>query len=46
MVPGNPDSDAQEEFIKFYEDFMEKKAENTEVFFVVAVHPKHNAMAA
>ena len=46
LVPGNPDVDAQEEFINHYDDFMTNKAENIEVLFVDAVHPEHNTMAA
>ena len=46
LVPGNPDIDAQEEFINYYDDFMANKPENVEVLFADAVHPEHNAMAA
>jgi len=46
LVPGNPDVDAQEEFAKFYEDFMLKKPSSAQVLFVDAVHPEHNTMAA
>ena len=46
LVPGNPDIDEQEEFVKYYEEFMENKGENVEVFFMDAVHPEHNTMAA
>lgn len=46
LVPGNPDIDAQEEFIKYYEDFMQKKPADVEVLFIDAVHPEHNAMPA
>ena len=46
LVPGNPDIDAQEEFIEYYNKFMENKPQNSEVLFVDAVHPEHNTMAA
>lgn len=46
LVPGNPDRDAQEEFVEFYEQFIEEKSQDEEVLFVDAVHPEHNAQAA
>ncbi|MDA9004088.1 IS630 family transposase [bacterium] len=46
LVPGYADREAQEEFISYYEDYMESKSCNTEVFFIDAVHPEHNTMAA
>lgn len=46
LVPGNPDIDAQEEFVKYYEDFMYTKPSDVEVLFVDAAHPEHNTMAA
>lgn len=46
LVPGNPDIDAQEEFIKYFEDFMHNKPSGVEVLFADAVHPEHNTMAA
>lgn len=46
LVPGNPDLDAQEEFIKHYESFMQSKPADAEVLFLDAVHPEHNTMAA
>lgn len=46
LVPGNPNVEAQEEFVHYYEEFMLKKKDNVEVLFVDAVHPEHNAMAA
>ena len=45
-VPGNPDRDAQEIFVEQYEAFMEEKPADTEVFFIDAVHPEHNAQPA
>jgi len=46
LVPGNPDVGAQEEFISYYEKFMQNKKSDAEVLFVDAVHPEHNTMAA
>jgi len=46
LVPGNPNIDDQEVFIEQYNDFMLKKPADTEVLFIDAVHPEHNAMAA
>lgn len=46
LVPGNPDIEAQEEFVEQYEAFMLEKSEDVEVLFVDAVHPEHNAMAS
>jgi transposase len=46
LVPGNPDIDAQEEFVNYYEHFMQSKPSDAEVLFVDAVHPEHNTMAA
>lgn len=46
LVPGNPDIEAQEEFVGHYNKFMETKPDNVEVLFLDAVHPSHNAIAA
>ena len=46
LVPGNPDIDAQEIFAEQYDAFMLEKPADTEVLFVDAVHPEHNAQAA
>ena len=46
LVPGNPDIEAQEEFVRYYEEFMENKGDDVEVLFIDAVHPEHNTMAA
>jgi len=46
LVPSNPDIDAQETFLKFYEEFMNNKKPEEKVFFVDAVHPQHNSMPA
>ena len=40
LVPAHSDEQAQDEFIKFYLDFMEKKPSNEVVFFVDGVHPQ------
>jgi transposase len=46
LVPGNPDREEQEQFVAYYERFMEEKPANEEVLFIDAVHPEHNTMAA
>lgn len=46
LVPGKPDREAQEEFVLYYDAFMEAKSANEEVLFIDAVHPEHNTMAA
>lgn len=46
LVPANPDINAQEEFLRYYNNFMETKPESDAVFFVDAVHPVHNSMPA
>lgn len=46
LIPGNPDREAQEEFVEYYERFMDEKAGDEEVLFLDAVHPEHNTMAA
>jgi transposase len=46
LVPGHPDTQAQEIFAEQYENYMEKKGSDVEVVFVDAVHPQHNTMAA
>ena len=46
LVPGNPDREAQEEFVEYYQQYMENKPAEEEVLFVDAVHPEHNTMAA
>ena len=45
LVPSNPDIHAQEDFVKMYTIFFEKKPENEAVFFVDALHPTHNTDA-
>lgn len=45
LVPSNPDTEAQEVFLKQYVEFMENKAKNEAVFFVDAVHAVHNSLA-
>ncbi len=46
LVPGNPNKEAQEEFVGYYEKFMENKSNDVEVLFIDAVRPEHNTMAA
>nr|MBX2859121.1 IS630 family transposase [Cellvibrionaceae bacterium] len=46
LVPGSPDREKQEQFVTYFEQFMEEKPRNDEVLFVDAVHPEHNTMAA
>jgi transposase len=46
LMPSSPDVDAQELFLKFYEEYMENKKPEEKVFFVDAVHPQHNSMPA
>jgi len=45
LVPGNPDIQAQENFVHYYEEFMETRSNDIEVGFVDTVHPEHNTMA-
>lgn len=45
LVPGNPDPEAQEYFLKEYLKFMENKKETEAVFFADAMHPTWNSMA-
>lgn len=44
LVPASADEQAQDEFIKFYLDFMEKKPSDEIVFFADGVHPQHNSL--
>lgn len=44
LVPGNADEQAQDEFLKFYLDFMENKPSDELVFFADGVHPQHNSL--
>lgn len=46
LVPGKPDTEAQQLFAEQYEDFMLSKPSDVEVVFVDAVHPEHNAQPA
>lgn len=46
LVPGNPDINEQDEFIKQYLMFMDNKKDDELVFFMDAVHPTHNAQPA
>jgi transposase len=44
LVPANADEQAQDEFIKFYLDFMENKPPDEVVLFGDGVHPQHNSL--
>src|SRR3990167_8291236 len=46
LVPATPDIEAQEIFLKQFNDFMRSKSENEAVVFVDAVHPIHNTLAS
>ncbi len=46
VVPGNANEDAQEYFLNEYLQFMKNKKETEAVFFVDAVHPTWNSLAA
>jgi transposase len=46
LVPANPDEDSQECFLKEFSKFMKNKKKDEAVFFVDAVHPTWNSMAA
>ena len=46
LIPANPDIEKQEEFITYFQEFMENKGEKEKVFFVDAVHAQHNSMPA
>ena len=46
LIPKGPSEEVQEEFIECYKEFMRKKPSNEAVFFVDAVHPEYNTMAA
>lgn len=46
LVPGNADPEAQEIFVEQFTKFMKNKRETDAVFFIDAVHPTHNTMAA
>jgi len=46
LVPANVDEEAQAAFLAQYLDFMENKKENEAVFFLDAMHPTWNSMAA
>ena len=43
--PAHPDPIAQEDFVAYYLEFMQKKSAKDEVVFVDAVHPLHSALA-
>lgn len=44
LVPLEPNIEAQETFLRQFNEFMKTKKENEAVFFVDAVHPVHNTL--
>ncbi|MCH9691205.1 MAG: transposase [Gammaproteobacteria bacterium] len=46
LVPDTPNREDQEIFVEQYEQFMKEKPDDEDVFFIDAVHPEHNTMAA
>jgi transposase len=44
LVPASADKQAQEDFLKFYLDFMENKPSDELVFFADGVHAQHNSL--
>lgn len=46
LVPGNPDLELQEQFVKEYYEYLENKPDDVELLFADGVHPEHNTMAA
>lgn len=46
LIPKGPSEDVQEAFIEYYKEFMRTKSPKEAVFFVDAVHPEYNTMAA
>lgn len=45
LIPAQTDPEAQDIFLKQFNEFMENKRENEAVVFVDAIHPVHNTMA-
>lgn len=45
LVPAQPNVEAQEQFLKQFNDFLENKREDEVVMFVDAFHPVHNTLA-
>ena len=46
LIPKGPSEEIQEAFIECYKKFMQTKSPKEAVFFVDAVHPEYNTMAA
>jgi transposase len=46
LIPKGPSEEIQEAFIECYKEFMRTKSPKEAVFFVDAVHPEYNTMAA
>lgn len=46
LIPKGPSEDIQEAFIECYKEFIRTKSPKEAVFFVDAVHPEYNTMAA
>ena len=45
LVPGKADTEAQKEFIEFYNELKETKGVNDPVYFMDGTHPQHNSVA-
>jgi len=46
VVPGKANADAQRAFLKEYETLKENKGQHDPIYFMDAVHPQHNTVAA
>lgn len=46
LVPAQPDLEAQELFLKQFNDFLANKRADEAIFFVDAMHPVHNTVAS
>ena len=44
LVPASADEEKKEEFLKFYQDFIENKPKDELLLFADGVHPQHNSM--
>ena len=45
-LPGKADAQAQQQFVKDYEELKNSKKEHDPIYFVDGVHPQHNSVAA
>ena len=45
LVPGNPNIEAQDDFLSHFINFISKKPKNEKIFFVDAVHAVHNVQS-